>query len=309
MLDTKRLIINVTNDCNMNCKHCYRNHSKEFLKTSDILRFVSRMNCSGKLTNLVISGGEVFLYKELYLLLSEVNEKYNIRINTNGILLNDNIPRLTSISKLRIQVSLDGYDSDTYFSTRNYDDFDLIINNTVRAKEAGLDVIFRTTINRKNIKNYERFIEISKELGIPIIMKPMVNTFLKKQQNLVLTDVEVSEWYSDINQKGYAKYVGKSPFAKNKCPIFYDDEILDSLILESNGKVFLCSLLEHDRYSIGNIVDDLQELEFKKKRISQLIRSMYACKECKECIVRNNSGITACISPCFFMRCEKIRDL
>lgn len=47
---------------------------------------------------------------------------------------------------------------------------------TVKPKENGLSVYFRATLTTKTIDHYERFIDLSRETGIPIMIRPIVNT-------------------------------------------------------------------------------------------------------------------------------------
>lgn len=58
------------------------------------------------------------------------------------MLLSEYIKQFEKMEKFRIQVSLDGYDEDTYFQIRNSYKFYQIIENAIKAKKAGLNVIF-----------------------------------------------------------------------------------------------------------------------------------------------------------------------
>ena len=108
--------------CNLDCKMCYvRMSEKEArlnggLKTADEwLEMARKMKEAGTLF-LLLTGGEVFLYKDFKYLYTELTKMgFVISINTNGTLINEEILEwLAKIPPRYVSVTLYGSSDETY---------------------------------------------------------------------------------------------------------------------------------------------------------------------------------------------------
>lgn len=299
MISANGIVFNVTEQCNMRCSHCYRKINNNRLEVDDILRFIKVFDIEKKLSRVIISGGEVLLYQQLDALLHSLNGRYNIRINTNGILLDEYFDILKDINKLKIQISLDGYDEQTYYKIRNINMFDKVLTNAIMAKKLGFNISFRTTLTSLTINDYQRFIEISEYLGIPITLRPMVNTLEERQKPIALTQEAVDLWNQRVKDNDEYKYVSENKNQINKCALFGENNPLSTIIVESDGMIYPCALFEKEKYKIGNIkVTSLSQIDEKFQEVSNCIRSLFQEEKCKKCLYRKEYENTACVAAC-----------
>lgn len=308
MIDIKSVVLEVTDRCNLRCKHCYQSLDSEVeLRIEHILSFLTKMSQDFNITNIVISGGEPLLYEPLMELLEELSWKYNIRINTNGLLLDKYIVRLTKIPKLKIQISLDGYNNETYYLIRNSYVFDRVIENAIKAKEQGLNVIFRTTLTSITVEHYKSFIELSKRIDIPIVMKPIMNTGIVTQKDLMIDFKALAELKKKLFSEESSYYtIGNEG---STCGLIRENAKISTLIVDHLGNVYPCSALREKIFMIGN----MQTLTYSMinnnfKVVVNNIKKILNSKRCIECNVRSFLGDDTCIVLCCFGHTECFFD-
>lgn len=136
MIKINNIMFDVTDRCNFRCSHCYKEQDVRGtdLPFDAISHFLDEIECQKGCSSIVISGGEPLLYPELDRLLLMLNSRYAVRVNTNGYYLNEHIDSLKGIASLRLQVSLDGYDEESFYLIRHAHAFDRIVKNTIKAK-------------------------------------------------------------------------------------------------------------------------------------------------------------------------------
>lgn len=89
-----KLCWNLTNECNSNCIHCFRNVEEKSLPFSDNKKIIE--NLDGIVDFISFSGGEALMYENFYDLIKLTKKKgYGCSLTTNALLLNEeNIPQL-----------------------------------------------------------------------------------------------------------------------------------------------------------------------------------------------------------------------
>lgn len=103
--------LDVTNRCNMRCVHCYHCFENyDFLNElglDEIKNIIDTIYNLG-VFNITLSGGEIFLRKDLYSILEYISQKQMlITLYTNATLLdNESIQKLKNYNILKISVSL-----------------------------------------------------------------------------------------------------------------------------------------------------------------------------------------------------------
>lgn len=130
--DYSLLTLNITEECNLRCKHCYRysgvpleNEISDIVLLNILEQHISR---GGKI--LRISGGEPLLRKETTINLIKLAKKRDLKVLllTNGTLFSSELTRLFIHLKVdRIQVSLDGIDEESCSSVRGPGVFNKVI--------------------------------------------------------------------------------------------------------------------------------------------------------------------------------------
>jgi MoaA/NifB/PqqE/SkfB family radical SAM enzyme len=169
------LQIEPTNRCNLLCKQCFRNDkgSKRTLGDMTFENFKAIINQFSNVFDVSLIGlGESFLNKDLPLMIDFLGEhEIDVSLTTNGTVLSDRI--LDSINqtptKVQIQFSLDGVNSDTYKRIRGVDCHEKVIRNIKKfmaSKQSGVDVSIGLVVMQDNMDELPDFIRLAHELNI-----------------------------------------------------------------------------------------------------------------------------------------------
>lgn len=142
------VMFDITNKCNFKCKHCYKEQS---INTTDlnyniIVSFLEQAKSNGYFPKVILSGGEPLMYRDLYKLLDLISIDHAIRLNTNSYFLYQHYLKLLKYKNLEVQISLDGYDDESYYGIRNNDCFERILKNSIAAHEAGLKIFLEVLL-------------------------------------------------------------------------------------------------------------------------------------------------------------------
>lgn len=183
--------IDITNQCNLRCKHCFNsdkyfnNYSKEIsdFKIIELLNKLVEFECD----SISLLGGEPFMRKNLLDFLNLAKKKdITINVTTNGILLDDKKYEIIFKNNLisSLMFSIDGYDSDSNDLVRGSGSFNKLMNNLDIVngwrKENNSSVIFYFSyclidkyINLKSTK----IVDICKEKNIDVLsVFPIINS-------------------------------------------------------------------------------------------------------------------------------------
>ena len=163
------LELEITNKCNLDCKHCYVD--KKNPKTMDkktLFRLIDEAN-QLEPHDLIFTGGEPLLEKEL--LFEAVNYAKGksfkrIGLLTNGLLIDDNLADQLKIFDI-IQLSIDdvSYQEGKGYRPNYLSKLDSVLK-FLKGKNIPLKI--QCTINKSNLKNFSKILEYAKSLEIPI---------------------------------------------------------------------------------------------------------------------------------------------
>lgn len=146
--------INITNNCNMNCTHCYigeQNLNEMSLKQG--IDYIRQLRDLG-VFKISLTGGEPLLHPNFLDFIKEIKAcDMEPMVNSNGVLFNDSlIDKLDKIlinKKMLVAISLDGLGNNKYSELRKWkngtaasDAFDIVIKNAYKlVKKRILDSI------------------------------------------------------------------------------------------------------------------------------------------------------------------------
>jgi len=164
----KNLMINITERCNLTCKHCYiTDKNKIDMPLEDILSLIQEFyELQG--IRLILTGGEPFLYskfKELLIRLKHIPLQKVIL--TNGVLINemgDEILNLLKENYFEIFVSLDGME-ESHNDFRNAKCFNDTIEGIKTLLRKGITVSINTMVHKQNLDEFEEMYELISSLG------------------------------------------------------------------------------------------------------------------------------------------------
>ncbi len=271
--------------CNLCCKHCYTESSPNNelgLNLNDAKLVIDKMYNEG-IYSVGIGGGEPLMIPFLAELIAYItSKKMNVSISTNGILLSDKkIKELKNAGLKIIQLSIDGLKDDHEF-LRGINTFDSLIDaiDLINCYDIGLRI--GCTVNSRNYKNLESFIETMKDNGVTVINFFRYMPYSKKHNYLSLTPEQLMETTSylvkkskenvyiqeEMSKKFYITFEYLSFFA-----FLIDEEYLShtsctagkaKFNLRANGDVSICNYISS---VVGNIDDESIEDIWNKIKV------------------------------------------
>lgn len=265
--------------CNLNCKLCYTNKTKNILTNHQILNFVKRYseylqqfrNEKLQLKSVLLCGGEVFTLKSFPKLVNSLLSKgIFVSIITNGTI--DHLKAIKQPQNCQLLVSLDG-PKDIHDQNRGTGNFD------------------------KTIKFIKHALKLKFPVEIMYLVTPASYNFIDSfshSEFLPVRQAGISESNIKINyitQKTYF-YTANHPLSnhKNTIPALTPQQIINlkknylsippknfgcfQLALQSNGQIYGCC---ESPYPLGKISTPISKI------IKEFIKSLAPCIKCGQC--------------------------
>lgn len=166
------VVWNMTNRCNLRCKHCYIDaedkHYKDELTTEEAKDFIYDL-AKMRVPVLLFSGGEPLIRKDLFLL-GELAAEQGLRpvISSNGTLIDDGVAK--KIKKAGFQyvgISIDGMEEthDNFRDQRG--SFKSALKGIRACLDNGVKTGIRFTVNKYNMSDLPSILELVEKEGIP----------------------------------------------------------------------------------------------------------------------------------------------
>ena len=207
-----------------------------------------------KKIQIVLTGGEFFLYKDWRLLIDHLTRNgIPFDIATNGIALSEEIAiKLQESSIHNLQISLDGLSEldnslrNPYFTNRVIRNICMIANTPLKKL-----ITIKSTIIKINLKNAFQIVDFCHAHGLKLnfgfvqILGRAVNNI-----NLAPSSEEIYEFNKTIINK-YPDIPLPIMFSHTPCPLDIDEEPL-SFRVTSNGDIYPCASFEEPFFIIGN---------------------------------------------------------
>ncbi len=270
----KKIYIEITNICNLNCKFCP--DTKRIKKNMSLQEFTKIINKIKGYTNLVYLHvkGEPLLNDNLPLFL-DVLENNNLlcNITTNGILLKEKVDILNKSQAVRqINISL-------HSAIQNDLDVDKYMDNILNAVDKLNNKIISLRLwNLKDIKDNDLNDKIINKLSTHyktdnLKEKLKENNSIKVKNNIYINEDTEFVW-PDINNKEINKE-GRCLALKDQIAILVD------------GTVVPCCLDNNGDIPLGNIftesLEDILNKDITKKIKNSFENKKIVCKLCKTC--------------------------
>lgn len=206
------VMIEITNRCNLNCKHCARTMmGLEYLDVGDMSfeNFKMIFKQFPDVRSVTLTGlGEPLLHPELFQIIEYIkNYREDIRIfmSTNGTLLNDEkIQRLINSGVDDLQISFDGSTPGTSSKVRDYNEkvFNKIIENTkclMKMKPQSMNVFMNMVLQRENFMEASKIIELAHTIGVTKVMFNVKNFASRADKYQDYELYKSKEFLSEIN--------------------------------------------------------------------------------------------------------------
>ena len=270
----KKIYIEITNACNLNCSFCIKNKRKvNYITKNNYKIIINKIKLYTKEIYFHILG-EPLLNPDIIEFIEYANsQNLLVNITTNGYLINN----LKNNNKIhRLNISLHSYnetyklDLDTYLNN---------IFNTIDAIKGDTFISLRLCVNNSNTKYILNYINNRYKINITNLEN---NTKTKITSNLIIDTFHEFIW-PDLNNNFYSEI--------GTCK-----GLIDHIGILSDGTVIPCCLDTTGVINLGNIYQEEISNILEKDIVNEMIENFkkgYKCQElCKHCcfLIPKNSN-------------------
>lgn len=263
----------ITSICNQSCPYCYnkktlREHHE--IPLESLKKMAQELDAMGS-PDITLSGGEPFLRTDLYEILNAFEEEHiEVSFISNGECFEGNNMYLLTRYQPHLQLTFDGYNSETHDKTRGKGNFVRLINGIKDSRDKGFcgSIAVRINISNENINCIDSILnmltrEFEKEGGnlINTVNVAAVHSngsysgdkILPRSKYKYLAD-RIDEW--NHRQVSKDSFTAAYDFLNPDIGCAYNGEngsVECGIRVDSKGDVFPCQLFSDPMFSIGNI--------------------------------------------------------
>lgn len=243
----KKIYIEITNNCNLNCEFCHNtNRKKEYMTVENFEKIIQKVKNHTKIICLHVKG-EPLLHPNLQQIL-EILKKYNLQTNitTNGILLNKTVDILLESGVVRqLNLSLHSCLENKNIDISKY--MSNIFEAARKLKNSNIIISYRLW-NLKTITENERNIELIQHLSneyniIDLQEKLKTNEWLKLENNTFINQ-DIQFVWPNLNSE-IINEQGRCLAIKEQIAILVNGDVVPCCI-DSEGDIVLGNILVQD---------------------------------------------------------------
>ena len=163
------VIWEVTQKCNLRCKHCFSNsgHQESDELTTDEVKEIIDLLADKKVFYINFTGGEPLYRPDIFDILSYASSKnISINLSTNGVLITEDIVELLKKTNVfSVQISIDGLNDlhDSFRGVRGA--FQQVLRAIRLLREADIAVEISTAVNKTNMDQISEIIDLAANMG------------------------------------------------------------------------------------------------------------------------------------------------
>lgn len=287
----KNIYIYLTNNCNERCKHCYMYAGDiriEELPSNVWKDVLTKFKENGG-HGVTFTGGEVTVYKDYKSVIKHAHEiGLTVTLLTNGILWDAILIKQCAKYIDEVQISIDGYDRESYYKVRQYDGFDKAISSLIEFSKLGVRTSMAVTPLYDDLDEFicgfdpfaKRIIDEYPEIFIRFNLELLDGRDVKKTQ---IGNAEYRKKIRSLVERLYPDYYEET------FPLNYEGHIIrkncgfGEISIAANGNVYWCNRI-HELKSSLNIRDvDFKDIMRASEKVKVLtdVNHSAACKECE----------------------------
>lgn len=287
--------LNVTDHCNLTCKHCYYGSHPGLthgLANMYLCRVIDSL-CNGGIDNLVIAGGEPLMRPGITGLLQYVKSKEfgEVTLLTNATIITPECAAVIAECTDVVNVSLDGPDEEMNAVIRGRGNFNKTIDGVRLLKSAGVRrVRLVTNINSVNISRVGQMRILRDELGVELGSNVFTQVgrgsrhkyLMPRNHDLIeffLKETRTINCDASLSDPDYLNiYAGVSCGSGTHM-----------ISVDCRGDVFPCHLFHRPELRIGNLLDqpNLVEMLNISPVASQFRARTVESRKCHGCEVEH----------------------
>ena len=294
----KTAYLHVTQKCNLDCVGCYsRDESREHPRDAsfdDLCNSIDKLSDSG-FKNLVISGGEPFMRRDLPLLVeySKRDGKVDtVAVLSNGIGLSEDVLTMIAPFVDCVSVSFDGASADSKAYIRGEQRFEELVESIKLISKSGIAPHIIATIHAKNIAEIQEYISLSHKLNATLNFSLLCcetddvdDELIFKEQDFLLLSECLSESAEIVGESSLNASLGINLFVKEDCGLGSR-----TISVAADGTVYPCHMLHRPEFALGNVFLENLEAIFAGERMRAFREGVGACSEVERCVFRPLCG-------------------
>ncbi len=286
--------LEITNSCNLQCKHCCQNAklSKGKLDVSyDSLKaYIDKVLVLNPET-IAITGGEPLIRPDFEKLVKYIRNRYSKKLvlMTNGTLVTKEKSEFISEYFDSVEISLDGVDEETCSKVRGKGVYNHVVKAIGLLQKSGMNKITISMVETKdNMKFEDSFFALNKKLGTKGILRPLsISGRVNENPQIIPDSYSTIKIPPKVIIREDEVEVAKKELAYRRCPA--GDR---SIYLSHEGFMYPCGAFVEQEYLLGNIDDWNMETDLFEDMIytSQGYRNLKKLlpeenDKCKKCNV------------------------
>jgi AdoMet-dependent heme synthase len=160
--------LDLTYRCNERCVHCYLDHDDHGeMTTLEIKDLLDQMADAGVFF-LVLSGGEIFLRKDLFEILEHARKRtFSVKLKTNAVMIRKaKAERIAALGVESVQISVYSHKADVHDAiTKLPGSFRRTIEGARLLRENGVKVSFANVLMKHNADDYPEVRALAERIG------------------------------------------------------------------------------------------------------------------------------------------------
>lgn len=296
-----RLVLNISNACNLRCKYCYAGGGnygicQSFMNEKKAVAILDKFfHLFESINKIQFFGGEPLLNLDLIRFVCEeilkrhergdVKELPRYGIVTNGTILSDDILRLFKKHRIKPTISLDGPEKINDY-LRGQGTYNKIIQFIQSLKKNNIDYSFESTYTAYHLESGMTLIGLldffldnfkKREMHIPLVVLPEGHPLSLRSQLAKKIYREAVEYSIDNLRKDISSCLS---FASRMMDIFLEGRPLphycpagfSTISVDTEGNVYPCFMFTGiDDFNLGNVFENNFPHKFKTKEIVRRI--------------------------------------
>ena len=330
MQNIKKLYIEPSSFCNLNCKMCFRNNwfdeTKSIMSQETVSKVLQLLN-DGNYDSVFFGGmGEPLVHNDIFSMIeSAASQGKKAELITNATLLNEETARHLINSKLDVLwVSMDGFSEESYESVRRGSIYNKIIENLeyFNKVRGNVKLGFTFVMMSENLCELDKINNFADRFNAEYINLSHVvpADALKENEAVYELPYRVGKMHRFDKSENFKKQADYCPFVHDGCCfIRHDGEVTACMQLLHNSYTYL---FEEKRkvfsHSFGNInttpLKDIWESEeysaFRERVLNFEFPCCTICLGCdyrqeniKDCMYNDAPTCGACLWAQGFIRC------
>lgn len=280
--------IELLTQCNWKCKHCYIPcHENSGLNTNEIFRILEEIRCLG-VFELVLTGGEIFLRKDIMLIIKKARELFfNVKLLSNiSLLTEEKIKQLAQLDIAEISCTIFSMNDNIHDNITGVEgSLKRSINNLTILKKYNIPIVVKTVLMKENFDDYKEVERFCIDNGFKYVSTPIIT--LKYDGDTSPKDLRLT----DKQLEKYFKYTEKNNMYDenvNRNDTYLCSTIRYSLAITANGDVIPCNAFNYivgniKNNSIKSIWEDSEELHSLQDTVWENVVECNNCKNKKFC--------------------------